>query len=103
MTRDEERVLEHIHYGYEEFAYNFRGIMDATGLPRERVRAACRSLAQRGYAMFMRGLMTESGELAGAGYACTRRGNEAWHAVMAIKDPGPIICACGKEFSGIAA
>lgn len=40
------------------------------------IRKACRSLTNKGLAHYMRGLMTEDGEVAGSGYQCTTEGQE---------------------------
>lgn len=41
---------------------------------RDMARALCRSLTDRGYCRYMRGLFTEDDEVAGAGYAITPKG-----------------------------
>ena len=47
------------------------------GLPLPQVRRAVRALARKGVAVYGRGLFTEDGEVAGAGYALTLVGLEA--------------------------
>lgn len=53
--------------------YSFAAIIAAGGPDdRKAVRRACRSLARKGLARYGRGLWTEDGEMAGAGYAATK-------------------------------
>ena len=54
----------------------FDTLMDDTELSRDHVRAACRSLASRGYAEFHRGLWSYSGAPAGAGYCISPAGEK---------------------------
>lgn len=67
-------VLEEIRREYDSFYLGFDAIMQRSGLDRETVRLACRSLAKQGLAEYRRGLWTEDGEMAGSGYGCTRKG-----------------------------
>lgn len=48
--------------------------LECEWFPRETTRAVCRDLTDRGMAHFMRGLFTDDGYPAGAGYGITRRG-----------------------------
>lgn len=61
-------------------AYSFRPLVKQTGLDRRLVRLACRSLARKGLAAFEKGLWTEDGEVAGAGYRATDKGVSALRA-----------------------
>ena len=63
-------------FGRTEWHWTFAAISRSTGLPRDYVRAACRSLTDQGRAHYRGGLFTEEGEVAGAGYAATRAGIE---------------------------
>lgn len=56
------------------YAYTFAGVMQKTTLTRDAVRAACRSLAEKGLAAFERALWTEDGEMVGSGYRATEAG-----------------------------
>lgn len=53
---------------------SFGPISKLTGLSRKRVRFLCRLLTRQGMAEFHKGLWTESGEPAGAGYCVSRKG-----------------------------
>lgn len=59
-----------------EMCIGFSWIMGATilSMGRKEVRDACRSLRNKGLAQFVRGLMTEDGQVAGAGYCITMDG-----------------------------
>lgn len=59
----------------EDFGYlRFSTIQAETGLDRSQVRRSVRTLARKGLAKFSNGLWTDSGEMAGSGYACTDAG-----------------------------
>ena len=74
-------VLAEDSGGDEEHSYlSFAPIMEVTGLPRKRVRRACRSLARKGLAAYGRGLFCDDGLPYGAGYRATTAGVEAWIA-----------------------
>lgn len=66
----------------EGWASNIRAVSREAGLNREVARAGLRLARERGLAVFCRGLFTEDGEVAGAGYSLTREGR-AW-----LKRPG---------------
>jgi monoamine oxidase len=57
-----------------ETAMPFAPIMEATGLPRARVRFICRHLARKGLLQYCRALWTEDGEPRGSGYGLTDTG-----------------------------
>lgn len=80
MLTDDERVcLEDL--GWDTgYAHAFSAI----NLPRERARAACRSLAAKGLAVYCRGLMDDDGRPAGSGYAPTSLGVEIGKALDAF-------------------
>ena len=59
-----------------------------TGMHRDFVLAACRSLACDGMAEFHKGLWTEDGEPAGSGYAATRDGWRLFNATP-TREPKP--------------
>jgi len=74
LTPDEIQVL--FAFDNVEYYSNFKCLSAVTGLPIDTVRAACRSLKEKGYACFSRGLFTEDGEVAGSGYGRTMKGHE---------------------------
>lgn len=73
---NEQRVLDalaaawRLDFGYVNFAY----LSAETGLDRKVVRRSVRALARKGLADYQRGLYTDDGEMAGAGYAATEAG-----------------------------
>ena len=70
-----EQLVEAVNAdGFEFYCLNFAGLMRRTGLDRKTVRKACRKLARKGLAEFQKGLWTDCGEPAGAGYGATRAG-----------------------------
>lgn len=72
------KVLSNIKsYGYGDVYYCFQPICKRTGLNRQQVRLACRSLARKGLAKYSRGLWSEEGEPRGAGYTATEKGKLA--------------------------
>lgn len=58
-----------------EFCTPFRPIEQDTGYDRRTVRRYVRALARKGLAEYFKGLTTEDGEFAGAGYCITREGS----------------------------
>ena len=73
-----------------ELYYSFDPIIVRTGLDRKQVRRAVRSLARRGFAVYARGLWTDDGEPAGAGYACTQAGRDARESGVEGRNAQPI-------------
>ncbi len=65
-----------------EMCVPFKPIMSATELDRKTVRRTVRALARKGLAEYFRGLWSEDGQPAGAGYCITRAGREA----LSVKD-----------------
>jgi hypothetical protein len=59
------------NYGY----LSFRAIASCANLDPKVIRRAVRSLARKGFAQYGKGLWTDDGELAGAGYCCTEAGH----------------------------
>lgn len=57
----------------EEFYVYFR-TFEKQGFSREVARAICRDLRDEGLAIYGRGLMSEDGDMCGAGYAITAKG-----------------------------
>ena len=58
-------------------AFTFATIGHGLGLDRPTIRRAVRALARRGLAEYLRGLTTEDGDFAGAGYRITDAGYKA--------------------------
>lgn len=59
-------------------AFKFSDIDAQLRIGRDRIRNACRSLAEKGLAAYEAVLWTEEGEMYGAGYRATLRGREHW-------------------------
>jgi len=64
-------------YGHDGDYLNFDGIAGRSGLDRLHVRRTVRSLARKGLAEYGKGLWTDDGTPAGAGYRCTAAGRKA--------------------------
>ena len=77
MTPDAKKCLSAL---YEltapdgEMCMPFLPLMDRTELDRKTVRRNVRALARKGLAEYFRGLWTEDGDPAGAGYCITKAG-----------------------------
>lgn len=54
------------------------------GFTRKEIQVAMKDLRVREYAEFMRGLMNDEGEVAGSGYALTRKGLDIYDELEAI-------------------
>ena len=67
-------ALECLTFPNGEFCTPFAPIEAITGYDRRVVRRHVRSLARKGLAEYFRGLCTEDGEFAGAGYCITKAG-----------------------------
>jgi dienelactone hydrolase len=57
-----------------EYAFQLVCFVHEPVITKDMARAICRSLTDRGYAFYMRGLFTEDGEVAGSGYGITEKG-----------------------------
>jgi hypothetical protein len=77
LTANCTKVLAKLCSGGEDWCFPFAPIMRDTGLDRATVRRACRLLKRKGMAEFHRGLWTEDGNLAGAGYSASPAGRLA--------------------------
>lgn len=81
LNENEEKVLRHLtelysdSWGEDAYTY-FRYIVEGTKLELKVVRRACRSLARKKLAEFMRGLMDDEGQVAGSGYGATQEGRD---------------------------
>ena len=71
---------------YDAFGFNLNCFVAEPWLTKDMARAACRSLRDRGYAIFMKGLFTEDGEMAGAGYGITTKGREYLKTICATDE-----------------
>lgn len=69
-------VLAEIGSECEPMYFPFKPISQKTGLERSVVRRIVRRLARKGYTEFCKGLWSEDGEPAGAGYAITPEGRK---------------------------
>jgi hypothetical protein len=77
LNANEAKVLTYLaECVQEDMCSHFKPIVNHTGLDRRVVRLACRSLARKGLAQYAKGLWTDDGELAGAGYGPTKAGME---------------------------
>lgn len=80
LTEIEKKVLEVLAEDYDSSGWDETGFWSfdplekKTGIERRKVRLACRSLARKGFAKYMRGLVNLDGEMAGAGYGATEQG-----------------------------
>lgn len=61
-------------YGRHEYAFPLRCFADDPWITKEMARAICRSLTDRGFAFYMRGLFDDDGNPGGAGYGITDKG-----------------------------
>jgi hypothetical protein len=72
-------------YDPTEVAFSLRAFVVDPWITREIARGVCRSLTERGYAVYRRGLWTDDGEPGGAGYGITHKGvaylKDLWAAV----------------------
>lgn len=72
-------------YDPTEVAFSLRSFVAEPWITRDIARGVCRSLTDRGYAVYRRGLWTDDGQVAGAGYGITHKGvaylKELWAAV----------------------
>lgn len=78
LNANERRVLIILADARDDddvFCYlDFAHIAANTQLDRRIIRRACRSLARKGYAEYCKGLWSDDGMPAGAGYSATKKG-----------------------------
>lgn len=76
LSQNEATVLKFLaeNFSLDSGVFSFAPICKTTQLDRRIVRLACRSLARKGLTKFYRGLCTDDGDFAGAGYAATKAG-----------------------------
>jgi hypothetical protein len=98
MTDAHRAVLEalnSIHDDYDGGGYaHFSYVIERTGFPRPIVRRICRYLARRGLAEYSRGLWSEDGEPAGAGYGITKAG------IAALAEGGRTVKIVARSIGG---
>lgn len=84
LSSNERAVLANIANTHDDEwrAVTFAGLERLTELPRKAVRAACRSLRDKGLARHERGLISEyDGSFVGSGYTATAQGSHLyWEA-----------------------
>ena len=78
INENEKKVLTHLLtiYDNDGSCTYFRFIAAGTKLEIKQVRRACRSLAKKGLAEYVRGLFDDEGFTAGSGYCATEKGRE---------------------------
>lgn len=62
-------------FGRYDTYFHLRALGDPNVLSRDMVRVVCRSLTDRGFARYCRGLFNDEGMVAGSGYGITRKGH----------------------------
>lgn len=79
LSNDQQVVLKALaesYSTYEGFNYTgFKSLSAHTMMRKARVRVVTRQLARKGLAEYAKGLFTEDGAVAGAGYSVTTLGN----------------------------
>lgn len=84
LSDNEAKVLERLSEGGGEWFWPFAPIEADTGLSRDEVRSACRSLREKGLATFSNTLWNEDEHKpAGSGYRITPEGFNAWRLIEA--------------------
>lgn len=63
-------------HGGEQWCVCFQHMADDLKLEKRKVRLACRALARKGLAEYVRGLFDEDGMTAGSGYCATLEGTK---------------------------
>lgn len=80
LNTKELKILQILaqHYDTSDWGetgyYSFAPLEKQTGFTRKEVRLACRSLKRKGLTKFSVGLINGDGEMAGAGYSCSKEG-----------------------------
>lgn len=74
---------------FEWFALPLSAFTTEPYITREMASACCKSLRDRGFARFERGLWTEDGDMAGAGYRITKDGVEYLKTLTTPSLPPP--------------
>lgn len=76
MTENDLKVLKALEETSDEWIMPFDPIAHETKLDRRIVRLSCRRLARKGLAEYRKGLWTDEGLPAGAGYMITKNGTD---------------------------
>jgi hypothetical protein len=71
-------------YPREYYAFHLGYLARETGLHRDIVRGVCRSLTDQGLAHYMKGLWSEEGYPAGAGYGITDAGAARLNGILGV-------------------
>lgn len=75
----EFRILEHFVELDEDYCYGYDEFVVATGLSKEELKPAMKSLREKGFVEYHRGLINDDGETAGSGFGLNyRKKSEAW-------------------------
>lgn len=85
LSKEQLDVLSQLYWMTDAFGEQcvyFRTIASRANMPEAAVAKSARELRAMGLAQFMRGLMTEDGMCAGAGYAITADGVNVMSAVI---------------------
>lgn len=75
LTENEEAVLAEMHSD-GEYCINYTYLAGLNGMSRKELQPIIKHLKELGYIDFYRGLMTEEGEVAGAGWCRSSAGND---------------------------
>lgn len=90
LNEYEEKILRALAERWDSWGeggyFNFKGIAKISGVPLEKVRRNVRSLARKGLAEFMKGLVDGDGMMAGAGYSATEAGAMRYRACIDCKE-----------------
>ena len=90
----DQHVLQHMEesrdhgWGRSEYAFHL-GCFVNEWITRDMARAICRSLTDRGYAFYMRGLWSEDGMPGGAGYGITDKGADYLETIFSRDGRSP--------------
>lgn len=69
LTENQNKILSILQHGAgEEICYYYRFLVSDTGLDLETVKKEVQELKRLGLVEYVRGLMTEDGEVAGSGF-----------------------------------
>lgn len=84
LTENEKNALIAWIDTEEDFdVLSFKRIHVYGAIPRHLVRRTVRALARKGITHFVRGCMTEDGDMAGSGYSLTKEGRELLNSTFA--------------------
>lgn len=72
------------YYDGGGYAFHLGFLAEQTGLHKDVVRGLCRSLTDQGLCFYMKGLWSEDGIPAGAGYGITKAGMQRLDAILKV-------------------